>query len=193
MVTEETLHDLYMSARRSIAQVVSRIVPPREIEDIVQETYVRICQIDKNNNIKQPRSYLLKIARNLAFDHIKRADVKLIDSADEQPELLDSEIDTDDDEIYQQVASSKEFSQFCEAVRLLPVQCRKVFVLKKVYGYTQREIAQQLDLSESTVEKHIALGIKRCTYFMMQMSQGKMNKDGEYPGVKLARSGGGIG
>ena len=48
------------------------------------------------------------------------------------------------------------------------VQCRRAFVLKKVYGYSQREIAQELELSESTVEKHIANGVKRCTYFMMQ-------------------------
>ena len=44
-------------------------------------------------------------------------------------------------------------------------------MLKKVYGYSQREIARELGLSESTVEKHIAQGIKRCTYFMMQHDQ----------------------
>jgi len=39
-------------------------------------------------------------------------------------------------------------------------------VLKKVYGYSQKEIAIKLDISENTVEKHIATGIKRCTQFM---------------------------
>jgi DNA-directed RNA polymerase specialized sigma24 family protein len=39
-------------------------------------------------------------------------------------------------------------------------------VLRKVYGYSQHEIAVELDLTESTVEKHIALGIKRCTHFI---------------------------
>ena len=169
MNTNNTLHNAFLSARKSLTRVVSRIVPPREIEDIVQETYVRICQIENRDNIKQPKSFLLKTAKNLAIDHIKRAESQLVDSADETPELL--HLDLNDDAIYQQVASDEEFGQFCEAVRLLPVQCRKVFILKKVYGYSQKEIAQQLELSESTVEKHIALGIKRCTYFMMNKSQ----------------------
>ena len=169
MNSNNTLHNAFLSARKSLTRVVSRIVPPREIEDIVQETYVRICQIDNREKIKQPKSFLLKTAKNLAIDQIKRAESQLVDSADETPELL--HLDLDDDAIYQQVASDEEFGQFCEAVRLLPVQCRKVFILKKVYGYSQKEIAQQLELSESTVEKHIALGIKRCTYFMMNKTQ----------------------
>lgn len=173
MNSNNTLHNVFMSARQSLTRMVSRIVPPKEIEDIVQETYVRICQIDNRETIKQPRSFLLKTAKNLAIDHIKRAESQLVDSADETPELL--QFNLPEDAIFQQVASDEEFGQFCEAVRLLPVQCRKVFILKKVYGYSQKEIAQQLDLSQSTVEKHIALGIKRCTYFMMNKTQSNSN------------------
>jgi len=73
--------------------------------------------------------------------------------------------------MYEKALTDSEFSNFCEAIRLLPVQCRKVFVLKKVYGYSQREIAAQLNLSESTVEKHIATGMKRCTQFMRQSTK----------------------
>ena len=52
------------------------------------------------------------------------------------------------------VARGQRLGQGREAVRQLPEQCRRVFVLKKVYGYSQREIAKELSLSESTVEKH---------------------------------------
>jgi len=169
MTTDDTIHNIFMSARQTMARIVSRIVPPREIEDIVQETYVRLCQIDKKDNITQPRSFLLKTARNLAIDHIKRAEMRLVDGVDNVDEI--DIFSCDDDSVFEQVANSEEFSQYCEAIRLLPVQCRKVFVLKKVYGYSQKEIAQQLDISESTVEKHVAMGIKRCMYYMMQVSQ----------------------
>jgi RNA polymerase sigma-70 factor (ECF subfamily) len=40
-----------------------------------------------------------------------------------------------------------------------------------VYGYSQREIAAQLSLSESTVEKHISTGMKRCTLFMRNINK----------------------
>ncbi len=171
--SEDSFYNVFIAARKSIARLVSRIVPPREIEDIVQETYVRICQIKQKESIKQPRSFLLKTARNLAIDHLKQAEVRLVDSSEKftEIELFPHEEDT----IYQQVANDEEFAQYCEAIRLLPVQCRKVFVLKKVYGYSQKEIAQQLNISESTIEKHIALGVKRCTYYMMKIAKTELN------------------
>jgi len=165
-MNKKSIHNVYLSLRHNLARSVLGIVPPAEIEDIVQETYVRVCQTEKIQEIKKPRSFLYKTARNLALDYAKRAETRLADSIEEisSPDLYG--IGRAGDETFNNVASNEEFSCFCEAVRLLPVQCRKVFVLKKVYGYTQREIATELNISESTVEKHIAQGFKRCSYFM---------------------------
>ena len=41
---------------------------------------------------------------------------------------------------------------FTEAVATLPPQCQRVFVMKRVYGYSQRDIAARLKISESTVK-----------------------------------------
>jgi RNA polymerase sigma-70 factor (ECF subfamily) len=38
----------------------------------------------------------------------------------------------------------------------LPLNCRQAFVLNRIEGWTQREIAKSLKLSPSTVERHIA-------------------------------------
>ena len=70
--THTAWHPIFMAARDSMSRMVSRIVPPKEIEDIVQETYVRICQMDKHETVEQPKSFLMKTARNLAFDHLKK-------------------------------------------------------------------------------------------------------------------------
>ncbi len=177
MAGADSIHSIYMSLRGSLARAVLGIVPPREIEDIVQETYVRVCQIEGKDKIREPRSFLFTTARNLALDHVKRAESRLAVSVEEIGESGFGEAERSADETFDQVASNEEFSQFCEAVRQLPVQCRRAFVLKKVYGYSQREIAREMNLSESTVEKHIAQGIKRCTYFMMQ--HGQQHHNGE--------------
>jgi RNA polymerase sigma factor (sigma-70 family) len=167
--THTSWHPIFMAARDSMASMVSRIVPPKEIEDIVQETYVRICQMDKREPVEQPKSFLMKTARNLAYDHLKKAETRLADGVE-----TDSDFDVDafvHDEVFESIASNEEFAHFCEAVRQLPVQCRRVFVLKKVYGYSQKEIAKEMKLSESTVEKHIAVGFKRCASYMLGFSQ----------------------
>ena len=159
-----------MSAKDSLIRMVSRLVPPKEIEDIVQETYVRICQLDNEQSIQQPTSFLMKTARNLAFDHLKKAETRLSEGvADESAYHVNHHSEKDD--MFEQAASNEEFSHFCEAVRELPVQCRRVFVLKKVYGYSQKEIARELSLSESTVEKHIAQGFKRCVMYMKRIER----------------------
>ena len=164
--SQSTWHQVFMAAKGSMERMVSRIVPPKEIEDIVQETYVRICQLEKNQQVAQPTSFLMKTARNLAFDHIKRAETRLSDGVETE---LDFDMEqSHGDSVFDTVASDEEFAHFCEAVRLLPVQCRRVFVLKKVYGYSQKEIAIEMNLSESTVEKHIAVGFKRCATYMMR-------------------------
>lgn len=163
-----------MAARDSMVRMVSRIVPPKEIEDIVQETYVRICQMDKREPVEQPKSFLMKTARNLAYDHLKKAETRLADGVETE---LDFDVDVENlvnDQVFDSVASNEEFSLFCKAIRQLPVQCRRVFVLKKVYGYSQKEIAKEMNLSESTVEKHVDLGFKRCARYMLSFDQSKV-------------------
>lgn len=168
MPHEEVINNAFLSWRDYLARVVSRIVPPQDIEDIVQDTYVRASQFHSKEEIKSPGAFMRKIARNLALDHVKRAEWRLTSSLDEDMELQIGQFQGLIDEPFQQVASSEEFAHFCEAVRQLPLTCRRTFVLKKVYGHSQRDIARELNLSESTVEKHIAAGLKRCTHYMRQ-------------------------
>ena len=62
-------------------------------------------------------------------------------------------------------------------MQLLPVQARRVFVLKKVYGYSQREIAEELGLAQSTVEKHVALAVRRCAEYMSRHGRTRARPD----------------
>ena len=168
MSDEHKLLEVFVALRRKLARAVSRIVPPPEIEDIVQETYVRVCQFEQVGNIRHPRSFLYRTARNLALDHIKRSEARTTvglpgDDEEHGGEGDGSQASLD---VYDQLAAKQEFEIFCEAVQELPLQCRRVFVMRKVYGYSQKEIAQALEIGESTVEKHIAYGIKRCSSFI---------------------------
>jgi RNA polymerase sigma-70 factor (ECF subfamily) len=177
-MARDLIADIFLACRAQLARAVSRIVPPQDIEDIVQTTYVRACQYRAREEVNEPRALMLSIARNLALDHVKRAEHRLtrqFDSDDELELALSSQAT---DQAYETVASNEEFGHFCNAVRQLPLQCRRVFVLKKVYGHSQREIAQQLGIAESTVEKHIATGMHYCMrYIQFQpLEKGRLDK-----------------
>jgi len=155
---------------------IAGIVPPKEVEDIVQEAYVRACQAERESPITAPRSFLFKTVRNLALDHAKRAETRLSDSFDEN-ELGYHGLQAYGTDPLGEAVSHEEFSLFCEATRLLPAQCRRAFVLKKVYGYSRREIAEHMGVSENTVQTQIARGMKSCLHFMERRErEGKGNQ-----------------
>lgn len=165
MARTESWIDTYLALRGRLSRLVLGIVPPKEVEDIVQETYVRVCQIENKDSIREPRSFLFRTARNLALDYVKRAENRLNQGTGDIDELDLADVGLDD-ATFAQVTSNEEFALFCDAVRNLPKQCRRAFVLKKVYGYTLREIAEEMGVGQPTVESHIVAGTKKCVQYL---------------------------
>ncbi len=157
----------FISYQNTIRGFISRIVKPDDIDDIVQETFVRSYEANLKQEIKYARSYMLKTAKNLAFNHNAKWDNKFNDSIEdfvEPPVELTSATFEDDYE------SKERFLSFCRATDQLSGSVRKCFILKKVYGLSQKEIAQYLQLSESTVEKHVAKGLLKSVQYMQKMN-----------------------
>ena len=156
----ERLTNAFLEIRDKLARSVSGIVPPRDVEDVVQETYVRICQSKNGHNIRSPKSFMFTTARNIALNNQNRASTRLVRNFDEEESNGVSELLAVDIGPFELTSSDERFAQFCEAARRLPLQCRRAFVLKKVYGHTQLEIADIMGISQKTVETHIRTGMK---------------------------------
>ena len=168
-VESKRLKDLvesFLDSRKILAHIVGRITRPHDIEDIVQETFIRSYEAAEKQPIRHPKSFMLRTARNLALNHVGRHDNKFTDSIED---WSGSDVYLETASMESQFDSNERFLLFCRAVRKLPVQCRRVFILKKVYGLGQKEIAEFLGISQSTVEKHVAKGLLMCTEFMEEM------------------------
>jgi RNA polymerase sigma-70 factor (ECF subfamily) len=162
-VTRADIAAIFVSVRRDLERVARRIVRSGDIDDIVQETFVRSYEADLDRPIRHPRAFMLKTARNLALNHVDLSDERLVDSLDA---MVDTDFPARTPSLERQVESRERFLMFCRAVRELPLQCRRAFILKKVYGLSQKEIAEYLGISESTVEKHVAKGILGCWTYL---------------------------
>jgi RNA polymerase sigma factor (sigma-70 family) len=146
----------FLASRPLLRRVVGRLVKPEEIEDIVQETFVLTYAASRTRKIDNPGAFMLTTARNIALNMLKRADMKKHMSLED---MSDEDLLRDAASIEDACQAEEMFLYFCRAVARLPVDCRRVFILRKVYGLSQIEVAETLGISASTVEKHVAKGM----------------------------------
>lgn len=136
-----------------------------DIDDITQETILRALKAEKSKDIKEPRAFLFGVARNVVR---KRLDKKARSLIDYIEDFAPAEYVSNMPSVSDTYESRERFQIFADAVVTLPPQCQRVFVLKKVYGYSHKEISKKLGISISTIEKHVATGLKRCSEYMDQ-------------------------
>ncbi len=137
----------------------------QDVEDMLQEVFLRAYAAEARGPILLPRAYLFRTAKHVALNEIARRKNSPAASIEEfaQPDVIGSESQPG---VEQQVDARRRLALFAAAVAHLPDQCRKVLVMKKVDGLSQREIAQRLGIAESTVEKHLAKGLLMTRDFM---------------------------
>jgi RNA polymerase sigma-70 factor (ECF subfamily) len=136
-----------------------------DLDNVVQETFVRVMETRRNSAIENVRGYLFATARNQALALMRRRDIVAIDGVAEL-EML--EVSADEPGVAEKVGLRLEIELLSEAIRSLPERCREVLSLRKIEGLSQREIAGRLGISEHTVEAQVANGMRRCAQFFRQ-------------------------
>lgn len=131
-----------------------------EPDDIIQEAYAIFADLGSIAEIRHPRAYLFQVARSVIGRHVRRSrvvsihmmdDLHALDPADEAPSPERIAIDRD------------QLRWLAQAIGAMPAKAQQAFVLRRVDGLSQREIAARMAISENTVEKHIARGLRFLT------------------------------
>jgi RNA polymerase sigma factor (sigma-70 family) len=128
-----------------------------DVDDIVQESYAVLAERERLDDILNPRAYLFQVAHSLVVRNIRRARIVPI-LAVEDLELFDPADDAATPE--QSAIAHDDLRRLAEVIASMPGQTREAFVLRRIRGLSQREIASHMGLSENTVEKHIVRGIR---------------------------------
>jgi RNA polymerase sigma factor (sigma-70 family) len=155
-----------------------------DVEDLVQETYVRMYALRDFREIESPQALLFRIAHNTAVERVRRRAAQTTDSVGDFDSLNVYSAEAPADE---QLDARRRFESFCAAVDRLPPLCRRVFVLRKVYRLSHDEIAEVLGVSHSTIEKHVAKGLLRCRDYLREtglMDAGDANNRSVPPRVR---------
>jgi len=134
-----------------------RRVDGLETDDIVQETYAVLAALASVEHIESPRAYAFQTAQSVILRHLRRARVVRIDALGDL-EMLNTPLDDPSPE--HETAARQELRRVAILIAALPAKCREAFTLRKVDGLSQREVAQAMGISESTVEKHIGRALR---------------------------------
>jgi len=163
------LLNVLLVCRSSLNRLIGRIVYQHDVDDILQDAFMRSYEAAGKASVRNPRAFLLRTASPLALNHVPRASNKLNVQTEDLalPEVYQLTAESPDP----QSDANQRFVTFCRAVGGLPEQCRHAFILKKVYSLSQREIAERLGITPSTVEKHIAKGLMMCREYLETVSR----------------------
>ena len=125
-----------------------------DVENLAAESLARAYGAPDFERITSGRAYLFTTARNLLMDALRRETIVSLDL------VADLDLMSAGDSLDASLAARDELRRLNAVVAALPVQCRRVFVLRRVLDYAPSEIAARMGLSVSTVEKHLAKAMK---------------------------------
>lgn len=155
------LISIFLRRRAALTRAIARIVGDRQVaEDLAQETYIRACRAEERSPITHIEAFLHQTARNLALDHLRRRGVRLgIEGA--APEDL-SAVAQDAPTPEERLAGRQVFDQLMAALGQLPPRAQSVLILARLENWTNRRIAEHLEVSERTVFNDLKLALAHC-------------------------------
>lgn len=144
------------------AWLLARFPTLPDVDDIVQESLARLVQAREVSPIRSAKALLFTTARHLALDAVRRQRVVAFEPITDE---TDPTVLTDAADVVASVAKQQELELLTKAIQSLPERVRQILTLRTAYGLTQKQIAEKLAVSESTVEKQMAAGIRQCAAF----------------------------
>lgn len=126
----------------------------QDLDDLVSEVLTRAYANPRWREVDSGRAYLFTIARNLMIDLARRQKVVAFESLMEW-DTMDSGHD-----LSAQLCARSQLRRLAKVLDTLPPQPRKVFVMRRIHEKSCGEIAEELGLSVSTVEKHLGVALR---------------------------------
>ena len=128
-----------------------------DLDDIVQDTYAILAGLESVDAIYNAKAYMFQTAYSLILRQIRRAQIISISTIDDISQLAGEDKAPSPET---EVSDRQQLQLLTEAIHNLPARGREVFVLRKIHGLNQREVARKLGISESAVEKQMQKSLR---------------------------------
>ena len=144
-----------------------RLKSLEDAEDIAQAALLRIQQLDEGVSVDNPKAYLFQVANNLAIDTMRRNDIlqRYLQTESLRQQSQNAEAALSPERI---LAAQQQLTRIQQTIDKLPLKCRQAFLLHRKSGMSYSDIAKEMGVSVSSVEKYILQALRECRHAINQ-------------------------
>ena len=132
-------------------------------EEAVQDVFIKLWETGDSLSIDTSLSaYLIKMTRNRSIDYLRANErrIKTVSIEDLEIQLQLHKYGMEDS-IDEELFTDALEEALNKAIKQLPAQCRQIFILNRLEGFSTKEIAEKLQISVSTVKTQISRALIR--------------------------------
>lgn len=128
----------------------SRLARPQDLDDVVQEVYLRLLRVQQRDKVQNPLAYVFGIAANVVSEfRLRERRSRLVYDSD----VMQAAADAPAAQVEGEAGAFFEH-QVKQALTQLPPMRLAVLLLERREGLTHPQIAERLGLSVHTVKKY---------------------------------------
>lgn len=156
LIDELTMNELATPLVRYLSKKTQN---NEDANDLAQEAFLRMHTFQQTEELKNAKAFLFKTANNLFIDQVRRTKVhnKFLDN-----EMMDELSDEDKyaPSAERTVCAEQELEQIYKTVELMPEKVRRAFLMHRGTDMTYPQIAKDMGVTTSMVEKYIVQALK---------------------------------
>jgi len=163
-VNMASIDHMYQEHRSWLSLFIQRRLScPETTADLVQDTYLRLLVRGKLPEQKDSRRYLTHIAKGLVIDLYRRRNIEAA-----YLELLEQEPDKISGSPESQLIVVEALIEVDALLHRLPNKARQALLMRQLEGMSYKQIALELDVSISSVEKYVAKALQGCLLIALE-------------------------
>lgn len=139
---------------------------PADVDDVLQEAYCRLAELPDHTHIRNGRAYFFATIRSIVIATQRRARAAPADLMDETAIVR---LADDAPSPEREVDARLQLRRVLERIAALPPAYRHALEMRRVHGFSQKETARHLGVTEKVVENNALRGLR----LLMNMMAGE--------------------
>lgn len=169
-MSQSHFNSVFLAQRLSLLRTLQRMVNnPSTAEDLLQETYLRVTRALSERAIDHLEPFVFQTARNLALDHLRTRRLQARTMVEDVPAEVVHSVPAPQSTPEQAAQAEQLLTRLNASLGQLTARQQRIFILSRLQGRSYLQIADELKVSASTVQKELKLIMAICVGVAQRM------------------------